>query len=130
MRRLFAYRVKPKIIVGLLLIFGPATAADWDLASFAECIKASGAKYYGAHWCPQCRKQTAMFGRGAEQLPYIECAVEGEREKLRRCAHIEAYPTWVFAGGQIRTGVLSVARLASYTGCELVEQSHFRYLVE
>ena len=109
----------------VILAGGVAAATNWDLREFAECISASGARYYGTHWCPYCAKQNALFGENVRYLPYVECSPPGSREKLRRCSHIEGYPTWIFADGSSRSGVLSLKSLATQTGCQLREKSYF-----
>jgi hypothetical protein len=112
-------------LVAGLLMSTAAFATDWDMRGFVDCLSSSGAKYYGAHWCPYCARQNRMFGRDARYLPYIECSAPGSRRELSRCRHIAAYPTWRFADGQVRTGVLSFQTLGALTGCELREKSYF-----
>jgi len=112
-------------VVTLLLSMGMAAAADMDVRSFAECVANSGAKYYGAHWCPYCRKQNAMFGQNFKYVPYVECSPKGSKQQLDRCSHISGYPTWVFAGGKRRSSVLSFSELEKYTGCRLLEKNYF-----
>lgn len=112
------------LIAGLLMSTA-AAATDWDLRGFVDCLSSSGAKYYGAHWCPYCGRQNKMFGRDARYLPYVECAAPGSRRQLSRCSHISSYPTWRFADGRIMTGVLSFKALSQYTGCELQEKNYF-----
>jgi thiol-disulfide isomerase/thioredoxin len=48
---------------------------------FAQCITNSGAKFYGAYWCPHCQKQKAEFGKSAKLLPYIECDTLTKEQK-------------------------------------------------
>ncbi len=63
--------------VGFLLIgYGasaPQVAANDYATGLAKHLSASGAKFYGAYWCPHCADQKAMFGQAAALLPYIEC---------------------------------------------------------
>ena len=40
-------------------------------------LKETGAKYYGASWCQNCRQQTRLFGPSAHRLPYVECSPGG-----------------------------------------------------
>ena len=114
-----------KMVVITMLLCCPAMAADWDKRQFAECLSKSGAKYYGAHWCPYCKKQSKMFGRDKKYLPYIECSKKGGRKKLSKCKHIKGYPTWTFANGTSRSGLLDFKTLSIYTGCELHEKKLF-----
>lgn len=92
-----------------------------ELDSFAQCIKDSGAKYYGAFWCPNCKNQEALFGRSAKLLPRIECSTPDGKGQLPVCqeAEIKGYPTWEFADGVRETGTLPLARLSELTSCQL-----------
>lgn len=90
-------------------------------AKLAECLSASGVRYFGASWCPQCRRQNQMFGDAVRRLRYIECSADGTRNKETRvCAanNIQGYPTWVFANGVRRSGVQSLKTLAQLSGCD------------
>ena len=125
MIRLLANQLKPLNAILIILITGPAIAADMDERAFAECISDSGARYYGTHWCPYCKKQNALFGEDARYLPYVECSPKGSREQLKRCKNIGGYPTWVFPGIGERSGVQSFAELERYTGCTLEPKDYF-----
>ncbi len=103
---------------GFVLLTPGSVAAD-DLAKFARCIDRSGAKYYGAWWCPYCKSQNDMFGKSAKRLPYIECSPKGSKRKLGKCRDINAFPTWVFKDGPVATGVQSFRKLAEFTGCKV-----------
>ncbi len=110
------------IILGLVwLIKMPARPGKLD--AFAQCIKDSGATYYGAFWCPNCKNQEARFGRSARLLPRIECSTPDGRGQLQVCrdAGIEGYPTWDFVGGVRETGDLPIERLSELTNCPLPE---------
>jgi hypothetical protein len=120
-----AARVIWRSAVVLVLSIGMSVAADMDVRGFAECINNSGAKYYGAHWCPYCRKQNRLFGNDFKYVPYVACSQRGSRQQLDRCSHISGYPTWVFANGKKRSSVLSFEELTKYTGCRLQEKSYF-----
>ena len=101
------------------LIMTPGKPGKLD--AFATCIKDSGAKYYGAFWCPNCKNQEAMFGRSAKLLPRIECSTPDGKGQLEVCreAKIEGYPTWDFPGGARITGTQSLEQLAMATSCPL-----------
>lgn len=114
-----------KLLISILLIAGPSVAADMDKRAFAECIAESGARYYGTHWCPYCKKQNALFGEDARYLPYIECSPKGSRKSLARCSEVSGYPTWVFPKAGKRGGVQSFAALEKYTGCRLEQKDYF-----
>ncbi|HEU0081092.1 MAG TPA: hypothetical protein VFQ72_03660 [Candidatus Paceibacterota bacterium] len=99
--------------------------------TFATCIKDSGATFWGAWWCPHCKEQKALFGKSAALLPYHECSDPGGQNQLGDCAanKIESYPTWDFksrtgaATTTRKTGALTLAELASFTGCPLAKDS-------
>ena len=91
------------------------------LDAFATCIKDSGAIYYGAFWCPNCKNQQALFGNSAKLLPRVECSTPDGKSQLPICqeAGITGYPTWKFLDGRIATGTQPLARLSELTSCPL-----------
>ena len=93
--------------------------AQDDLATFATCLRESGAKFYGAFWCGHCRNQKAAFKESADLLPYIECSSEDGRGQKDECkvADITSYPTWEFSDGTRLTGEVSFSVLAEKSGC-------------
>lgn len=88
---------------------------------FATCLADSGAKFYGAFWCPHCQEQKAMFEKSEKLLPYIECSQPSGQGQLQTCidADIKTYPTWEFADGSRLTGTQQFATLAEKTSCAL-----------
>jgi hypothetical protein len=113
------------VLVFLMLPVGTALAEQADVRAFVDCLRDSGAKYYGAHWCPYCRKQNALFGKDAKYLPYVECSRKGSRDKLSRCDHISGYPTWELSDGRQVSGVQSISDLTRLTGCEVTAKNYF-----
>lgn len=114
------------IVVAIVLVGGfiwliKTPGKPGELDSFAQCINDSGAKYYGAFWCPNCKNQEAMFGRSARLLPRIECSTPDGKSQLPVCqeAGIQGYPTWDFADGTRETGTIPLDRLAEATNCQL-----------
>jgi hypothetical protein len=111
-------------LAGLLALFaGPLPApaeTPGDLEALALCIANSGAIFYGAHWCPVCRKQKEYFGEYASLLPYVECYAgtksEGKSDECRR-AGVKKFPTWHFPDGTVVTGAKRPDTLARATGC-------------
>ncbi len=101
------------------LIRTPGKAGRLD--SFATCLKDSGAKFYGAFWCPHCQNQKALFGSSAKLLPYIECSTPNGQDRLPVCtdAGITGYPTWTFTDGAVKTGEVSLEELSTLTSCPL-----------
>jgi thiol-disulfide isomerase/thioredoxin len=86
--------------------------------SFAECITNSGAKFYGAWWCPHCAAQKALFGKSVEKLPYVECQTKSQTQNaLCNSIGITGYPTWIFKDGSKLMGEQTFATLAEKTGC-------------
>ena len=89
--------------------------------TFAQCIKDSGAKFYGASWCPHCHDQNTEFGESAKLLPYIECATADNQGQTQICKDkgITGYPTWIFKDGSQLSGKLEMDVLAEKTSCSL-----------
>ncbi len=124
--------MKKHHIIGLLILVLVVMGMVWlikmpgrsgKLDTFASCIKDSGATYYGAFWCPNCKNQEALFGRSASLLPRVECSTPDGRGQLQVCkdASITGYPTWQFFDGTRETGTLSLDRLSEKTNCALPE---------
>lgn len=107
--------------VGFLLLgYGasaPQAAANDHATGLAQHLSASGAKFYGAYWCPHCADQKAMFGQAAALLPYIECDPRSPvgRPQVCAAAGVRAYPTWEIQG-QHYEGVLTLDELARLSG--------------
>lgn len=123
----------PLIIIGALTYFAiskksaPAeqatsnqTAPATSIDGFAQCIKDSGAKIYGASWCSHCQNQKKLFSN-SKNLPYVECSTSSGngQEKVCADAKIEGYPTWVFSDGSRQSGELSFEILSQKTGCQI-----------
>lgn len=110
-------------VAGLHQVHGmPATptqqAGDPDPVRLVAHVKAAGARFYGASWCPHCQQQKALFGAAGDDLPYVECSPHGPgTPQATAClaAEITSYPTWVI-GSQRYPRVLSAAELARLTG--------------
>lgn len=98
----------------------PARSGEIDLEELAQCIADSGAVFYGAHWCPYCKKQKAYFESYASLLPYVECYDAGKRKGMRsecREAGVKSFPTWHYPDGKVVTGARNPKTLARATGC-------------
>lgn len=88
------------------------------LKALAEHLDDSGAKFYGAYWCPACQAQKRHFGSSSDRLPYVECTPEGRGgPRAEACASrdINQYPTWVIDDRRLQ-GVLPPEELARYSG--------------
>lgn len=112
------------IVVGGIIaarLWGETQPGKYD--EFAQCISDSGAKFYGAFWCPHCESQRDMFGNSERLLPYVECSTPDRQNQTPACidAGIQSYPTWDLADGTRINGVQSFSELAEATECEFTE---------
>ncbi len=113
------------IVLAVLVIFGGLTAwykfTPGPYDALAQCIGNSGAKYYGAFWCPRCQEQKQVFSKSAKYLPYVECSTPDQKGQLPVCneAGITTYPTWIFADGTKEAGVKTPQYLAEKTTCAI-----------
>lgn len=106
-------------VVWLIRTPGKVVISKYD--AFATCLKDSGAKFYGAFWCPHCAKQKALFGTAAKLLPYIECSNPDGNTQTQACidAKIQGYPTWEFPNGTRLSGEQTFDELAKQSSCVL-----------
>lgn len=102
------------VVVALMFLhfsgaFSPtAGPEDPYLKSLAMHLEASGAKFYGAYWCPHCQQQKAAFGASGRRLPYVECTPggpKGPRDTDCITAEIAGYPTWIIDGRRIERAI-------------------------
>lgn len=100
-------------------VFDPSAGPEDPYArAVAEALTASGAKFYGASWCPHCQDQKKLFGAAARYLPYVECAPNGpQAPQLTECVaeQIKGYPTWSINGNRYQR-MLSVKQLGQMAG--------------
>jgi hypothetical protein len=108
------------IVGGTGAYFGFRPEKPGELDSFAQCIKSSGAEFYGAFWCAHCQEQKKDFGSSKKYLPYVECA-NPDNSQTQICIDkkITGYPTWIFADGTSLPGRLPFETLAEKTQCML-----------
>jgi thiol-disulfide isomerase/thioredoxin len=87
--------------------------------ALAQCLKDNGVVFYGAFWCPHCKKQKEDFGAAQSALPYVECSTPDGNSQTPICAAkgIKSYPTWVFPDGSELTGEQSLEVLAQKANC-------------
>lgn len=110
-------------VLALAVYFGgmidPAVGPEKPyLKGLAQHLRDSGARFYGAYWCPVCQKQKALFEASVGRLPYVECTPDGRNGVLNvDCVvnDVKDYPTWII-GGRRHLGLLSVAELAALSG--------------
>lgn len=90
---------------------------DPTVRALAEHLTETGAKFYGASWCPHCEEQKELFGASAHRLPYVECSPAGRRGPQATICNvkgIDTYPTWIINGRRI-VGRLGLSDLARYS---------------
>ena len=94
-----------------------------SLEDFAKCLTDSGAKFYGAKWCPHCQNQKRAFGSAVEFVPYVECSLPERGKQAKECedAKIVSYPTWIFADGEKVVGEASFEVIGEHAGCTAPE---------
>jgi len=109
------------VIATVLVRSTSAPVGPGQYDEFAQCIKDSGAIFYGAFWCPHCQAQKKLFGSSVKLLPYVECSTADGNTQTQECTDkgVKSYPTWDFADGSRLTGEVPLAQLAEKTGCLL-----------
>lgn len=119
------------IVALLVLIVSVAKTSDKiadggrseEMDNFNQCLVDSGAKYYGAAWCPNCANQSKLLGYTKPSTPptYIECSLVRGNPLAPVCQEvgIRAFPTWDFTDGTRLEGTQSLETLATQTSCPL-----------
>ncbi|MGD9851903.1 MAG: vitamin K epoxide reductase family protein [Nitrospirales bacterium] len=121
--------LKEAVVIGLLIVGGlhmhysgwfdaAAGPEDPQLQALSIHLDQTGAKFYGAYWCPRCQEQKAEFLSSAKRLPYVECSSGGRGSALTApCvkADIKSYPTWII-GERRLTGLQTPKDLARASG--------------
>jgi len=85
----------------------------------ARYLRRTGARMYGAYWCPHCSRQKELFGREAWAIiDYAECAPKGYRSQFATCIErkVDGYPTWRFGNGKEQGGEMELADIARESG--------------
>jgi uncharacterized membrane protein len=107
-------------------VIGGLTEPDDPIAKpLADHLTKTGAKFYGASWCPHCQQQKKMFGSAAGRLPYVECSPQGQNKpqaQVCKDEKIDSYPTWVVNGERIEE-VLSLQRLTDKSGFKIPDSA-------
>ena len=119
------YPKRPAVFFGVVFgVFAAIAGCSSSLpnsyeAELAEHLSESGAKMYGAYWCPHCATQKDYFGGAAHRIPYVECDLEGKQNQAQLCAelNITAYPTWIIEG-EYYLGAQHLGKLARLSGFE------------
>ena len=62
-----------------------------------------------------------MFGDAFHYVPYVECAIPGQKDMAAECkvAGVKLFPSWQFGMDPPHEGVLSLQTLSDKTGCAL-----------
>lgn len=102
----------------------PWRASTAEQVALGNHLRAAGAIFYGAWWCPACFQQKNLFGKEAgNRLPYVECDPKtpppprpGEGRQRCLAAGIRAFPTWVMPGRPRLEGVQTISELAAWSG--------------
>ncbi|MDP5124259.1 MAG: hypothetical protein NWP84_10490 [Cyanobium sp. MAG_04] len=97
---------------------GEALAASTpEQKALSAHLRANGAIFYGAWWCPACTQQKNLFGKeGGNALPYVECDKTDAGRSRCMAAQIRAFPTWDLAGKERREGVQTIEELKVWSG--------------
>ena len=98
-----------------LLVTSESTKESIELAKH---LNDKGVVKYSAYWCPNCLKQSELFGKRAyKELNVIECARDAENSQTQLCIDkkIKGFPTWEI-NGKLILGVLSLKELSKLTG--------------
>ena len=96
------------------------TSGEAEIA-LAKHLTATGAKKYGAFWCPHCYEQKQLFGKEAfAEINYFECDAQGKNPQREACiaAGIKSFPTWEI-DGKFYPGTKTaeeLAKLSNYQG--------------
>ena len=98
-----------------LLVTSESTKESIELAKH---LNDKGVVKYSAYWCPNCLKQSELFGKRAyKELNVVECARDAENSQTQLCIDkkIKGFPTWEI-NGKLILGVLSLKELSNLTG--------------
>ncbi len=100
-----------------ITITGATTTEARDLVAFAKALAASGAKFYGAGWCPHCTATKELFEDGQSYLPFIEVTnADRTPNQIAIDNNISSYPTWKFANGKSLVGEQTLEKISSESG--------------
>lgn len=87
------------------------------LQALAEHLDRTGAKFYGAFWCPVCQEQKRAFGASGDRLPYVECSPNGRNGGVAfecSAAAVTSFPTWEIRGQRYQS-LLEPEELAKHS---------------
>jgi len=104
------------VATGVMVVVKNKPVDSTYIDDFAKCLTQKNVVMYGASWCTHCQNQKKLFGSAFQFATYVECT---ENEKLCLAKGVEAFPTWINNDGLKKTGELSFAELAEFSGCAL-----------
>ena len=109
------------LAAGCLVSCSRGEDASFEI-NLAEHLQATGARMYGAFWCPHCENQKELFGKAVDLVPYVECDPEGKDSQAQLCQEkeIPGYPTWEI-NGKFYVGGRSLKELAQLSDFPLPE---------
>ncbi|MBM3232175.1 hypothetical protein FJZ21_02235 [Candidatus Pacearchaeota archaeon] len=121
MKKAFWWGIGTIALFIIIIYFVATSSGSGKYDGLAQCISDSGAKMYGAYWCPHCQEQKKLFGSSWDSVTYVECASSKSNQQTSDCnaAGIKSYPTWIFGDGKQISGVLSLEQLSTFTSCDL-----------
>ncbi len=108
------------VIAGVIAIAVVKGNAPSPYDGFAECLADSGAKMYGAWWCPHCKSQKELFGNAFKKINYLECS-DANQNMTQQCKDegVTGYPMWKFGDGSTLSGAQDFETLSEKSSCEL-----------
>ena len=89
-----------------------------ETIEFAKYLNDNGVVKYSSYWCPNCLKQSELFGKQAyKELNVVECARDGKNSQTQLCIEkkIQGFPSWEI-NGKIILGVQTLKQLSNLTG--------------
>ncbi|MEM9539352.1 MAG: vitamin K epoxide reductase family protein [Cyanobacteria bacterium P01_E01_bin.42] len=137
----YANETPPALVDGRIPIpalkSAPKPGIGWEIATtstpseiaLAKHLGATGAKMYGAYWCPHCGEQKLLLGKQAfAEIDYVECDRKGKNSQTASCQarEIHSFPTWEI-DGKLHEGIQTLeklARLSNYEGTQ-----DFKYII-
>lgn len=121
MKKMMPWVITAVVVVAVVGAYAWYQSQPGPYDTFARCISDSGAKFYGAFWCPHCQDQKKLFGRSARLLPYVECSTPDGQGTTATCTKdgVTQYPTWQFANGDRQIGTMTFEELAAKTNCSV-----------